>query len=293
MDAGTIIQTILNALVASSFTAVMAVGLVLIFGVMRIINFAHGELYMVGAYTVWFLYAESGWPFLLALAASAVIVAAIGVLMERTLFRPMRGNPLGGLIMSVGALFILQVLAVDLFGLGLMKHIPPAFPGTVGLFGIAGVAVPWQRLVVIVVAVVLLAGLWLFLHRTRFGWALRACAQDPEAAALQGISMDKAALVAMGLGGALAGAAGGVMAPLVRVDPYMGHTVIVTAFIVIIVGGIGSLEGAVIAAFLYTFFHTFVTTYWDGTIASILGLVFMLVVLVIRPQGILGTRERA
>ncbi len=287
-----VVQTIVNALVASSFAAVMAVGLVLIFGVMKVINFAHGELYMVGAYSVWYLYATQGWPFLVAVAAATILVAVIGMMMERALFRPMRGNPLGGLIMSVGALFILQVLAADLFGVGLMKHIPPAYPGTVELFGMAGVSVPWQRIVVIAAAPLVLGGLWLFLHRTRTGWALRACAQDPEAAALQGIGINKTSLLAMAIGGGLAGAAGGVMSPLVQVDPYMGHGAIITAFIVIIVGGIGSLEGAIIAAFVYMFFHTFVTTYFDGTIASILGLVLMLMVLVIRPQGLLGTREK-
>ena len=94
-----VLQTIANALVASSFAAVMAVGLVLIFGVMKVINFAHGEIYMVGAYSVWYLYATQGWPFLVAVAAAIILVSVIGMMMERALFRPMRGNPLGGLIM--------------------------------------------------------------------------------------------------------------------------------------------------------------------------------------------------
>jgi branched-chain amino acid transport system permease protein len=286
-----ILQTCVNALVASSATALMAVGLVLIFGVMRIINFAHGELFMVGAYAVWYLYAQNAWPFIAAVAAALVLVLLIGVAMERAFFRPTRGNPLGGLIMSVGVLFILQVAAVEFGGLGLMKHVPAAARGTIDLFGL-GVRIPWQRVIVIAVAAVLLVLLWLFLHRTKTGFALRACAQDPEAAALQGIGIDRFSLIAMGLGAGLAGAAGGIMAPLVRVDPYMGHGVIVTAFIVIIVGGIGSLEGAVLAAVLYTFFHTFVTTFFDGTIATILGLLIMLLVLVVRPTGIMGTGEK-
>jgi branched-chain amino acid transport system permease protein len=286
-----ILQTTVNALVASSATALMAVGLVLIFGVMRVINFAHGELFMVGAYAVWYLYAQNGWPFMAAIAAALIVVLLIGLVMERFLFRPMRGNPLGGLIMSVGVLFILQVVAVEVGGVGLMKHVPSAVRGTVDLFG-AGVLIPWQRVVVIGVSAVLLILLWLFLHRTKVGFALRACAQDPEAAALQGISINKFSLIAMGLGAGLAGAAGGVMAPLVRVDPYMGHSVIVTAFIVIIVGGVGSLEGAVLAAVLYTFFHTFVTTFYDGTIATILGLLIMLLVLIVKPTGIMGTSEK-
>jgi branched-chain amino acid transport system permease protein len=287
-----VVQTLINSLVASSFAALMAVGLVLIFGVMRVINFAHGELYMVGAYTVWFLYTQHGLPFGVAVIGGIVLAGVIGVIMERGLFRPMRGNPLGGLIMSVGVLFILQTLAVIIGGRGLMKHIPPAVPGRWEVFGMEGVAVPLQRLIVIGVAIILLVLLWLFLKRTKLGWALRATAQDPEAAVLQGISINKAALLAMGLGAALAGASGAVMAPLVRVDPVMGHAAIITAFIVIIVGGIGSLEGAVVVAILYTVFHTFVTTFLDGTIASILGLVLMLIVLTIKPTGLFGRGEK-
>ncbi len=288
-----ILQTSVNALVASSFTALMAVGLVLIFGVMGIVNFAHGELYMVGAFAVWYLHSVLAWPFLLALAGAILIVAAIGAVMERLLFRPMRSNPLGGLIMSVGTLFILQVAALEFGGgTGRAKHVTPPWRGVVEVFGIDGVTVPVQRLAVIGISVVLLGGLWLFLHRTKAGWALRACAQDPEAAALQGISIDRFALLARVLGAGLAGAAGAVMAPLLPVEPSMGHAVIVTAFIVIIVGGIGSVEGAVLAAVIYTFFDTFVTTFLDGTIASILGLLIMMLVLVIKPTGLMGVQER-
>jgi branched-chain amino acid transport system permease protein len=141
--------------------------------------------------------------------------------------------------------------------------------------------------------VVLLGALWLFLKKSKFGWALRACAQDPEAAALQGISIDRTARLAMFIGAALAGVAGALTAPLVRTFPYMGHSVIVTAFIVIIVGSLGSLEGAVLASVLYAFVHTFVTTFSDGVVADIVGLLLMLIVLVVRPYGLFGTRERA
>ena len=288
----TVVQTLVNALMQSSFVALMAVGLVLIFGVMRVINFAHGEFYMAGAYVVFWLYAQHKLPFFAAVVAAVIVVGIIGLILEQILFKPMRDNPLGGLIMSVGVLFILQVLAAVIFGVGLMKHIPPNYPGATQVFGMEGVSVPWQRLVAFGISILLLVGLWLFLRRTRLGWALRACAQDREAAALQGMSINKLALLAMGLGAGMAGAAGAIMAPLVRVYPYIGGPVIVTAFIVIVVGGIGSLEGAVLAAVLYTFFHTFVATYLDGTIASILGLLLMLLVLIVRPAGLLGKGEK-
>lgn len=287
-----LLQTVVNAVYAASFMALIAVGLVLIFGVMGVVNFAHGELYMLGAYTVVYLYADGQVPFYLAVSVGLILVGLVGIAMERTLFRPMRGNPLGGLICSIGLLLILQALVSMGFGVR-MEHITPPHQVAVPLFGLENVTIPLQRLVLIVAAVVLLGGLWIFLRRTRLGWAMRACAQDPEAAALQGISMNQTARLAMCIGAALAGVAGALTAPLVRTFPYMGHSVIVAAFIVIIVGGIGSLEGAIVASILYAFVHTFVTTFSDGVIADIVGLVLMMLVLVIRPTGLFGTKERA
>jgi branched-chain amino acid transport system permease protein len=287
-----LLQTSVNAIYAASFMALIAVGLVLIFGVMGIINFAHGELYMLGAYVVVFAYADNRLPFFLAVALGLIFVGLVGIAMERALFRPMRDNPLGGLIVSIGFLLILQAAVVMGFGVR-MEHIPPPTQITYQLFGLDNVVLPLQRLYVIVAAVVLLGALGIFLRKSRLGWALRATAQDPEAAALQGISITQTARIAMCIGAALAGVAGALTAPLVRAYPYMGHSVIVTAFIIIIVGGIGSLEGAVIAAVLYAFVHTFVTTFADGVIADIVGLLLMLAVLVVRPTGLKGTRDRA
>jgi len=180
------------------------------------------------------------------------------------------------------------VLAVKIGGLGLMKHVPPAFPGVVQIA--EGVVLSKQRLVALIVAAVLLLLIWLFLTHTKLGWALRAVAQDREAAALQGININRISVLAMGVGAGVAGAAGALMAPLTRVQPYMGHSVIITAFIVTIVGGLGSLSGAILAAVFYAFFHTFVTTYHGGILATILGLLIMLVVLIIKPTGLMGTQ---
>ncbi len=282
-------QTAINAMYAASYMSLIAVGLVMIFGVMGVINFAHGELYMVGAYCVVFLYAQENFPFLLAAAVGLVFVGLVGLFMERAMFRPLRDNPLSGLIASIGFLLILQTLVVLGFGRR-MGHVPPTTHEKLEVFG---AVLTYQRLFVIVAAIVLLVALWAFLKRTKFGWALRACAQDAEAAALQGISMTQTARIAMFIGAALAGVAGALTAPLVSPTPYIGHSVIVTAFIIIIVGGIGSLEGAVIAAVLYAFVHTFVTTFFDGVIANIVGLALMLAVLVVRPTGLFGAKERA
>ena len=285
-----IAQTGLNALYAAAYLSLVAVGLVLIFGVMGVINFAHGELFMLGAYVVVALYTGLEMPYVLVAALALMFVGCVGLLMEFTMFRPLRSNPLGGLVASIGFLVVLQALVSMGFGVR-MEHVPPVTQEVI-VFS-EKIRLPVQRLAVIVAAAAFLGALWLFLRRTRFGWALRASAQDPEAAALQGISIRKTSMMAMFIGGALAGAAGALTAPLISVNPNMGHSVIVAAFIVIIVGGVGSLEGAVVAAFAYAFVHTAVTTIWDGVIADIVGLLLMLGVLIIKPTGLFGTADRA
>ena len=283
-------QTGLNALYAAAYMSLIAVGLVLIFGVMGVINFAHGELFMLGAYVVVALYTDFQMPFVLVAGLALLFVGGVGLLMEVTMFRPLRSNPLAGLVASIGFLLIIQALVSMGFGVR-MEHIPPVTQKVI-VFA-EKVRLPVQRLVVITAAIVLLCALWFFLKRTRFGWALRATAQDPEAAALQGISIRQISMIAMFIGAALAGIAGALTAPLISVNPHMGHSVIVTAFIVIIVGGIGSLEGAAVAAVAYAFIHTVVTTYWDGVIADIVGLLLMLGVLIVKPTGLFGTADRA
>ena len=283
-----LLQSLANGLIQSGFFALAAVGLVLIFGVMGVVNFAHGELVMAGAYTVWYLHAQMGLPYLSTIAVALLLCTTIGLMMERFLFRATREDPLAGLICSIGVLFILQVAATLIGGDGPSKQVPPPYSGTMVLFDT--LRVPYQRVFSFIVSVVALGVLWFFLTRTKLGWALRAVSQDREAAALQGINANRISMIAIGVGAALAGLAGALMAPLTNINPHMGHNVIITAFIVTIVGGVGSLSGAVIAAVLYALFHTFVSTYFSGTLATIGGLLIMVLVLIIRPTGIMGRR---
>jgi len=240
---------------------------------------------MIGAYVVWLAYAQGGIPFPIAIVLAVVIVAGIGMAMERGLFRPMRGRPLMGLIMSVGMIFILQVFVATTWHVGLMKQVSPFIKGSLDIFGASA---PIQRLIVIPAAAGLLGALWYFLRRVKMGQALRAVSQDAEAAVLQGISRNKADIIAMAIGAGLAGVAGGFMAPVLKVDPYMGHPALITALLVTIVGGLGSIEGALVAAFIFGFMHTFVTTYLGGTLATIFSVLLMFIILAVRPRGILG-----
>lgn len=279
------LQSVVNGGVLSVFYALMAIGFTLIFGIMRVINFAHGELYMVGAYAVWLTYAEGVLPFPLAVIVGTAVVIGIGLAMERALFRPMRDKPMMGLILSIGMIFILQAFVATTWHVGLMKHIPPYIKGSLEVFGVAA---SLQRLMIIPAAAALLGGLWFFLRRGRQGQALRAAAQDPQAASLLGVSIDRTALIAMAIAAGLAGVAGGLMAPIMRVDPYMGHPAVMIALMVTIVGGMGNIGGALLASFIYGFLTSFVTTYVDGHMATIAGVLLMFVVLVARPRGLFG-----
>jgi len=261
------------------------VGLALAFGVMQMANFAHGELFMAGAYVVYVLYSLAGLPFFIAVIAAFPIVAMLGVLFERAIFRPTRGNVLAGFMATAGAGFIMQVLVGQQWGVGLMRSVPVPYKGSAEILG---AAISWQRLAIIPATFIMVGGLWFFLKKIKAGKALRACAQDTEAAVLQGISINKMTMLAMFLSGGFAGVGGALMAPIIPVTPYMGHVYAVTAFIVVIVGGMASIEGAVLAAFILGFIHTFVSTLYDSVTATMVGVLFMAVVLIVKPTGLLG-----
>ncbi len=281
----TFVQSFANALVLGSIYAMVAVGLALAFGVMQMANFSHGELFMAGAYVVYVLYSLVGLPFFFAVIAAFPIVALVGLIFERMIFRPTRGNVLAGFMATAGAGFIMQVLVGQQWGVGLMRSVVVPYKGSAEILG---ASISWQRLVIIPATVVMVGGLWFFLKKVKAGKALRACAQDSEAAVLQGISINKMTALAMALSGGFAGVGGALMAPIIPVTPYMGHVYAITAFIVVIVGGMASIEGAVLAAFILGFIHTFTSTVFDSVTATMVGVLFMAIVLVVKPTGLLG-----
>ena len=285
MSVDLIVQTFANGLVLGSVYAMVAVGLAIAFGVMQMANFAHGELFMAGSYVVFALYTLVGLPFVIAVILAFPIVAAIGMVFERLIFRPTRGNVLAGFMATAGAGFILQVLVGQQWGVGLMRTIQTPYPGSIEILG---AAISYQRLIIFPATIMMVGGLWYFLTHVKHGKALRACAQDPEAAVLQGIGLNKMTALAMLLSGGFAGVGGALMAPIIPVTPYMGHTFAVTAFIIVIVGGMASIEGAVIAAFILGFIHTIVTTMYDSVTATMVGVFFMALVLILKPTGLMG-----
>ena len=277
-------QIVMNGLVLSSTYCLIAVGLTLVFGVMRIMNFAQGELYMIGAYVTLWTYVQHAMPFAVAIVLAALVTAALGIVLERAVFRPLRPNPLMGFIASLGVAAILQITVRQIFGSN-FQGVPLAFPQSVHIFGATLIL---QRVFIVVAAVALLALLGAFLQGTRAGLAILATAEDADAAALQGMSLNSSATLTMVLSAGLAGIAGAIIAPTTTLDPSMGSNIILTAFVVVIVGGAGSIRGALAASLLVGFLAGTVTTLVSPTASTAVGLAAMLVVLAFRPSGIFG-----
>lgn len=285
MDIPTLIQTLANAGVASAMYALIAVGLTLAFGVMGMANLAHGHFFMAGAYTVYALYALGGWPFWAAVAAAVGVVAVIGLIVERSIFRPVRGDIVAGFIATAGIMFVFDVFMGEVWGWGLMRYIPSPY---MYAFKFMGAAVAFQRVIIMPFAIGSIGGLLFFMRQFRMGRALRAVAQDWETASIQGININRITALAMAIAGALAGLAGGLMSTVYAVTPNLGHEVILPALIVVVVGGMGSVEGVVLAAIIFGFVTSFVTTLVDAFVARMVVVTIMAIVLAIRPQGLMG-----
>ena len=271
-----------NGLSLSCSYALMAIGLTLIFGVLRVFNFAHGELLMLGAYMVFVLFGITQAPFPVALVGAALFVAGVAMVAELGLFKPTRGEPFRGFILSLGLVYILQVTALQIFG-PLPKTAPTFIPGGIEFLGASLIT---QRLVVIPVVAGVLFAVWSFLERSRTGRAVRACIQDRQAAALQGINLDRMCMIVMLMAGGLAGLAGGLLSQGISITAYFGGLFIMKAFIVVIVGGMGSVGGTLMAAFLFGFLDSTVATLINPRITTMVDIIILLLILAFRPRGL-------
>ena len=281
-------QIIVNGVLSSLVYVTMALGFTLIFGIMRIVNFAHGEFYMLGAVVVFLLFGAYGLPFFVAVAAGGLVSATLGVVVERLLVRPLVGDELAGMIMTLGVGIILQALVLIALGPAEQTLRRP-FTGT---WNFAGAVVPWDRTVVAVCALAILAAFYLFLEHSRLGLAMRAVAQDPETASLMGIEPGLIYASAFAVAALLAGLAGGLMAPVYTVGAYMGHLPMLKSFVVVILGGLGSIPGAVLGGFLIGLTESALTTHWGSVPALIASFGIVLFVILLRPAGLMGKSVR-
>ena len=265
--------------------ALLAVGLSLIFGMLTVVNFAHGAFFMVGAFLGIYFQTLTG-SFALSLVITPLVVGSVGMLSERFLVRPLYGRGIDyPLLLTFGLSYVLIELMRVLFGIeGLPSSTPAALRGSVDL-GIG--RFPLYRLVLIGATAAVVLGLWLVIEKTRFGLIIRAGSRDPEIVRVLGVDVAKVWLLVFGLGTAIAGLSGVLAAPTRAVNPEMGITVLAESFVVTVVGGMGSLMGAVVAGLLVGVVFS-MTSLLAPEFAELSIFVLMALVLLVRPQGLFG-----
>lgn len=292
MDLSLFIQILVNAVMASLTLILIALGVTLIFGLMRIVNFFHGEVYALGGLSSWYfaskvivdLGGSQVLSFVGAVVISAIMVAILGILIERLFLRRWHDNLLASLIVSLGFILILQTGMLAFFGFQ-NKKAPDPFPG---VFQFAGVMLAQSRVVVILTSVVLIVGLYLVIQRTKIGRAMRAVEQEREAASLCGVHYGHTCSLGMGIGCALAATAGALLAIVFSLNPWSGGLTVIKAYSVVILGGMGSLGGTVIASFVIGFIESFAGTLLGGDIALLLVFGSLMLILIVRPRGLFG-----
>jgi branched-chain amino acid transport system permease protein len=277
-------QSTLNGLAAGWIYILVALGLTLVFGIMNIVQFAHGEIYMLGAYCSYFLIKLCGFSFWEALSLSALLVGSLGIVLERFFFRPFRGRFEPSIIVAVGLMLLLQTIAVVGFGTD-TKSMGGIIPG---VLRISGVTLSWDRLLAILVGIILVAALLLLIKKTKTGQAMVAISQDTYAASLQGIDVNRISAVAMAIGCALAAIAGSLMGSIFSTSPFMGTSAITKGIAVIILGGLGSIPGAVVGGFTLGLIDGLVPPLLSSTMANIVGFGVIIIVLILRPRGLFG-----
>ncbi len=277
---------LLNGLTAGAEYAMVAAGLALIFGVLGVLNFAQAELYMIAAYATFIIEVQLQLPYLVAVALAVAIMVGVGVLfyklvLERVMTRGWQAQLVATLAVSILLVNFATVTSGPVARLISSPLVAISVP-------ILGSHVSVQRLFVMGVAALVFTGLYLVLSRTRIGKAMRAMAQNPEAAAVVGIPIGEVGLVAVVLASALCGVAAATIAPLYTVSPTMGKLVLAKAFAAVIVGGFGSVWGAVIAAIGIGLLEALVIGYVTSEYANLVVYGVMILVLLFRPQGLLG-----
>lgn len=276
---------ILNGLVYGGLLYILSVGLVLIFGLRRVVNFAHGSLFMIGAYTGYAAAGVAG--FWVGLVVSIAVLAVLGALLDMSVFRPLqRQDPIVTVLVTFGILLVLEDVAQTLWGKDFLKMAPPeALAGTVDLIGFS---FPSYRLLVIGVAAAVALGMSLWLRFSRIGLFVRASSVDPVTTAVQGVNTDRVSVMVVAIGTALAGLSGTIAAPLLALSPAMGAFILIDSFIVVVVGGLGSFSGAFFAALVIGQIHNLGVVYvpWAATMIPFL---LMVAVLIWRPTGVAGS----
>lgn len=280
-------QVLLNAVILSSTYALIALGITLIFSIMNVLNFAHGQMFMIGGFAVYYVYGQYHWPFALGLVVAALGVGLIGIVFEALFFRRVRRiakREENSMLLAVGTALLLENVALFAFG-EKERGVPDVVEG---VYRIGGAFLPAQRLLVLAMALVLIAGLLTFVQFTRPGRAMRALAQDREATLLMGVDVDRISMLGFGVGAGLAGLAGALLVTLSGVNSGIGATITTKAFIMIMIGGAGVVAGSIVGAVILGLTEAIGYAFLPGSVTYLLIFLTLILFLILRPQGLMG-----
>jgi branched-chain amino acid transport system permease protein len=286
-DPAILSELIFQGLVRGAMYALMGIGLSLIFGILGVVNFAHGEFFMLGTYVMYFVAAALGLPFVAGVAAAALALFVVGVVVERALLEPLRRRAgrdwlLDSFVLTIGLMVILQNLA--LLGFGSRRRGVTAL--VEGSFEIGHVTITYERLAILALAVVIVGLLGAYIRFSATGKAIRATAQHPEAAQTLGIDINRIYTIAFGIGAALAGAAGALLISIFPAFPTVGYQPVLKSFAVVILGGLGSIPGAIAGGFVLGIVEAYAIFFMSAGWQSVLTPLIIVLVLVFRPQGL-------
>ena len=285
-----LLQHLVNGLVLGGTYALLGIGLTLIFGLMSVVNFAHGEFYTLGAYVSFAALALAGIDFFAALVVAIVAGAALGWICEVLLLRPLRSESIDTTMLVMIGVWIAMQNAELLGWGGVAKSIPHPFPTAPLVLG--PVAIAPLRLFVLVLAAALIAAAWLLTQKTKLGRAMRATFQDRDTAALMGVSIGRVHAATFAFGSALASAAGALLGPVFLAYPSMGDLASLKAFSVVILGGLGNLTGATVGGLLLGIAEELGAGYISSGYRDAVGFVIIIMVLLLRPSGLFARQER-
>lgn len=281
-------QLLINGVMLAGLYGLLALGLNLVFGVMRVINFAHGEFVMLGAFFTFWGYSAFGLHPLVALPLSAAVLFGVGWVLQRFIMeRVLAGPPMAALLVTFGLSLIIVNAGLLIFGADIRS-----IPLVSGALRFGGFVVPKARGLAFLTAVALTAGTVAFLRWTALGRAIRATAQHPEVAITCGVDVRRTRLVTFGLGAALGAAAGSLIMLILPMDPQTGSLLVLKAFAVIIVGGLGSVAGSLLGALVLGVAEVFGSFFLATVFGDVMAYLLLLLVLLVRPAGLLGVAER-
>ena len=278
---------LLDGTVTAFVLALIALGLSLVFGVMRIVNVAHGEFFMLGAVFSWFAFDLTNdplWGFLLALVVAPALVGSIAIFSDRFILRKVKYHPESTIVATIGVLYVIQSVTLMVFGPEARAvEAPLYFRIQFPWFGYSG-----YKLIVAGMSAFCLLGVWVFMKRSKLGLYMRATQQDFEIAKTYGVPTQKIYASVFAMGGGLAALAGVLIVPIRQADHLMGLEPLLLSFIVVIIGGLGSIRGTIVAAFIIGISDGIISVFYEPTLAKMLATLFVAMVLVLKPSGLYG-----